>query len=79
MASSAKPKAKADTFLCIYLLNQFLSGPEKASGYYISTFIINPVITIKRHNKKFHISARFDIKTAIKGYSSQTRSGFTED
>ena len=77
MASSAKPKAGADTFPCIYLPNQFSSGPEKASGHHISTFIIDPVITIERHNEKFHISARFDIETAIEGYSSQTRSGST--
>ncbi len=73
--SSSKPKAGADTFPCIYLANQSSGGPEKTSGHRVATFVTDPVITIERHSEKYHISARFDIETAIEGYRSQTRSG----
>jgi hypothetical protein len=60
--------------LFVDLADQHFIGPNDGKGPYSSFCILDPVITVERHDKKFHIAARFNIETTVLRYNAQKRS-----
>jgi len=65
------------------LPNQYFLGPkserhegrrrDKVQDAYASISILEPVVTVERHNDEYHIAARFNIETTILGYDYKSK------
>jgi hypothetical protein len=56
------------------LQDQYSIRPNDEKGPYSSFYILDPVITVERHDKEIRIAARFNIETTVLRYNSQKRS-----
>ena len=57
----------------IDIQDQYSSGPKDRKSRYASLCILDPVITVERHDGNLHIAARFNLETTILRYSSHKR------
>jgi hypothetical protein len=57
----------------IDLQDQYSLGPNNGKTPYASFCILDPVITVERHDGNLHIAARFNLETTILRYSSHKR------
>ena len=48
-------------------------GPKESKRPYASICIIDPVITVERHDEKYHVAVRFNMETTILHYETQKR------
>ena len=56
-----------------YPLKNLTSVGPKGKRPYASICILDPVITVERHDEKYHVAARFNIETTILHYEMQKR------
>jgi hypothetical protein len=66
-----KKKAKV---LVLDVLDITFPEPNSPDASHASISVLDPVITIERHNGKYHLAARFNIKRTILDYHLKTRS-----
>lgn len=57
----------------IDLQDQCFLGPKNRKSPYASFCILDPVITVEKHDGNLHIAARFNLETTILRYSSHKR------
>jgi hypothetical protein len=53
--------------------DQWFIGPKIAP--YVSTCVLDPLITVERHHGKYHITARFNVESTILDYHQNKRFG----
>jgi hypothetical protein len=61
-----------EPILCLDLPNQYLEQ-RAIKDPHASVAILDPVVMIERHGGNYHISARFNLETAIVGYHNQRK------
>jgi hypothetical protein len=55
------------------LRDQWFRGPNAKGTPCVSIGILDPLITVERHNGKYHITARFHVQTTIIDYNTHRK------
>ena len=70
-SSTTSLREELDSVQWYPLRNLTSVGPKESKRPYASICIIDPVITVERHDEKYHVAVRFNMETTILHYETQ--------